>query len=431
MVDKVQERAFLVGSCLKETNRRLISEQLAELARLAETAHVDVIDIITQTLSKPNTTSYIGSGKLREIKKAADRQHVNTLIFNDNLTPSQARNIASVTKCNIVDRTELILEIFANHVQTRAAILQVELAQLEYNYSKLRHQWEHLSRIEGGIGTRGPGEKQLETDRRAIRKRITLLREKLRNVERVTEVKRQRREGIYNIALVGYTNAGKSTIFNRLTKSSVYVADKLFATLDATTRQLRTEHGKLAVLTDTIGFIRHIPHSLIKSFHATLREVESADLLLHIIDISDPAFRENIQSVDSVLQEIGANDIPTIKVFNKRDALKGLGGKFVMKQLANQYRNSVFVSAICDENLDELSEKIENTMNNLLHIIQIRIPDKMTKLIQFIESKGEIVNLDFDEQENEFILHTLLPRCYISSITQQIEQYKLERYINT
>ncbi|MDY6915356.1 MAG: GTPase HflX, partial [Candidatus Cloacimonadota bacterium] len=293
---------FLIG--VETESSQHFNEYMQELEQLAKTAEVKVAEIIVQKLKKPKTATYIGTGKLKQIKNRAQKLGVNTLIFNNNLSPSQQRNISDKTGCNVVDRTELILDIFAKHARTKQAKLQVELAQLEYSYTKLKNKWQHLSRIQGGIGFRGPGETQIEVDRREIQNKIALLKKKLDNIEKITESKRKRRKKLTSISLVGYTNAGKSTLFRKLTKNERYIADQLFATLDSKTRAVSAELSEKVLLTDTIGFIRKLPHRLVSSFHATLLDVLEADLLLHVVDISQPNSQELIKAVDSVLQEL-------------------------------------------------------------------------------------------------------------------------------
>nr|MBC8415640.1 GTPase HflX [Candidatus Cloacimonadota bacterium] len=318
-MQKIKDRVFLVGVFWGKISREHYNESLEELYRLAKTAEVEVVDSFVQSLKKPDTATYIGKGKLQEIKNTAENMKVRTIIFNNKLSPSQSRNISDITGCNVVDRTELILDIFAKHARTRQAKLQVELAQLEYAYTKLKRMWKHLSRIQGGIGFRGPGETQIEVDRRLIRKRTSILKKKLKTIESISITKRKRRKDIISIALVGYTNAGKSTLFNRLTKENRYTANQLFATLDSKTRSLHIDQSEMMMITDTIGFIRQLPHKLVTSFHSTLLEVIEADLLLHVVEVSRTNILELMDSVSSVLEEIGAADKNILVVFNKTD----------------------------------------------------------------------------------------------------------------
>ena len=304
-IETPQERAFLIGVHIKNTSKENYEYSMNELVQLSETADIEIIDTFIQSLDRPDNATLIGRGKLDEIISKLSENNVTTLVFNDNLTPSQARTLSEKTKCNIVDRTELILDIFAKHAKTYESKLQVELAQLEYSYSKLRHLWAHFSRIAGGaIGVRGPGETQIEIDRRLVRERISILKDKLSTIKKNTEIKRQKRADIISICLVGYTNAGKSTLFNLLTKENIYTADKLFATLDSTTRALDINIKDKLMITDTIGFIENLPPGLIQSFYSTLHEVREADLLLHIVDITNPKKDLHIATVNKILKEI-------------------------------------------------------------------------------------------------------------------------------
>ncbi|HNX00577.1 MAG TPA: GTPase HflX [Candidatus Cloacimonadota bacterium] len=425
------EHAFLVGVCDKKNEkvRKQFQDSMDELESLAGTVNVQVVARYSQVLEKPNSKTYIGSGKLKEIKQHLHESDIDTLIFNDNLTPSQAKNISTVTHCNVVDRTELILAIFAQHARTNASKLQVELAQQEYNYSKLRNLWQHLSRIEGGIGMRGPGEKQLEIDRRTVQKRISILKAKLKEIERNELTKRKRREQQYTIAIAGYTNAGKSTLFNRLTKSDVFVADQLFATLDATTRKLRLPDNHDVILTDTIGFIKNLPHTLVSSFYATLMEVVEADLILHVIDFSDYRLKENIESVEEVLKEIKADKTDMIYVFNKWDAVEGVGKKFLRKQMQIKYRNSVFISAKTGENIPDLIQLLMMHRSRMANAITVRIPEEMDKLVAFIMRETDVIDADLDEEAKEYVLQLNANPGILKNIREQVDNYREKKYI--
>jgi GTPase len=430
MKPEIQERAFLVGVSEKnELKRKYFQDSMDELELLACTVNVDVVNRYVQSLDRPNSKTYIGTGKLKEIKQHLNESKVETLIFNDNLTPSQAKNIATITHCNIVDRTELILAIFAMHAHTNASKLQVELAQLEYNYSKLRNLWQHLSRIEGGIGMRGPGEKQLEIDRRTIQKRISILKGRLREIQQNEQTKRKRRESQFTVAIAGYTNAGKSTLFNRLTRADVFVADQPFATLDATTRRLRLPDGPEVVLTDTIGFIKNLPHTLVSSFYATLLEVVEADLILHVIDFSNYQMKENIRSVEEVLGEIKAEKTDTIYVFNKWDAVDGVGKMFLRKQMQMEYVNSVFISAKTGENINDLIQLIGLRRERMANSFMIRIPEEMDKLLAFIMKETDVIDADLDEKTNDYIIHLVAPPGLLKNIREQVDNFKEIKHI--
>ncbi len=431
LIEKPVERAFLIGLNNKESSKEEYQESMEELKRLAATAETEVAGMFIQALDKPNPSTWIGKGKLEEIKQSVKKEQVTTLIFNDNLSPVQSRNITKTTHCNIVDRTELILDIFAKHAKTKESMIQVELAQLEYSYSKLRNLWQHFSRIEGGIGVRGPGEKQIEIDRREIKKRILMLKKRLFEIRKVTETKRKGREDSISICLVGYTNAGKSTLFNRLTRSSVYTADQLFATLDATTRSIKYKGEEKVLITDTIGFIDHLPHTLVQSFYSTLFEVREADLLLHVIDISHPKLHDQISSVNLVLEDLQAKDKNILFVFNKYDLCNTLQAKFLKKQLKEQYQDCVFISAKEKMNIEELFNKIDFYLQKRKLNRIFGVPTDMNNLINFLHKKTHIVNIDFNEKQNEYIFDVLIDYKYLKTVQDQIKHYKLNKYINS
>jgi GTP-binding protein HflX len=317
-----KERAVLVGVELPSSRNGVPLEySLDELQRLAETAGATVEHKYTQQLRRVTPATLIGRGKVEEIAAGLRELRADLVIIDDDLTPAQQRNLETAFKVRVVDRSQLILDIFAQRARSNEGKLQVELAQLEYLLPRLTRQWTHLSRLGGGIGTRGPGETQLEVDRRRIRERINRLKTRLKTVERTRSLQRKERDEFpfATVALVGYTNAGKSTLMNALTRAGVFVEDKLFATLDPTTRALRLANGDRAMLVDTVGFINKIPHALVEAFKSTLEEVRRADLLLHLVDLANPLFREQIRVIENVLAEIGAGHLPTILVPNKID----------------------------------------------------------------------------------------------------------------
>ncbi len=398
---------------------------------LSETAGVEVVAEIVQTFEKPNPVYYIGKGKLEEITKICRIRDVRTLIFNDNLSQSQAKNITNLAKCKVIDRTQLILDIFATHARTKMAKLQVELAQLEYNYSRLKHLWKHLSRIEGGIGTRGPGEKQIEIDRRLIQKRVQHLRDKLEEVKQTTYTKRTKRNAFKVISLVGYTNAGKSTLFKNLTKADTFIANQLFATLDPSSRYIPVPKGNQSILTDTIGFIKQLPHCLVESFHSTLVEVVNADLLLHVVDLSDPDFRENINAVNDVLKEIGADHVPVCYIFNKLDLIGGMGYKLLKKQLREEFKRALFISANSREYTAEILEYICSLLERRKTEQTVKIPIQMEKLIDYIEKQAEIVSLECDETREEFHLTVRAEKRLLKDVADQIAKFKQMQYIHS
>jgi len=313
------ERAVLVAHAGRE--RGAIDLSLDELALLADTAGATVLDRIVQRRGTVHPATFIGKGKLEEVKDRAQQLEAVVTIFDDDLSPAQVRNLEKALGTKVIDRSELILDIFARRARTREARLQVELAQLEYSLPRLTGMWKHLERQAGGIGTRGPGETQLETDRRLVGERIARLKRDLAAVERERETQRRKRRREFRAALVGYTNAGKSTLFNALTKSTVFVENRLFATLDATTRQMVSPERVTALLTDTVGFIRKLPHHLVASFRSTLTEATEADVLVQVVDASDPDFRRQMTAVDRVLDELLEEPRPMLLVFNKADRL--------------------------------------------------------------------------------------------------------------
>jgi len=313
------EKSVLIGLITKFQDEEKSNEYLDELEFLAFTAGGEVLKRFTQKLEVPHPKTFIGKGKLEEVRNYIEAHEVGVAIFDDELSPAQQKNIEKILQCKIIDRTNLILDIFAQRAQTSNARTQVELAQYQYLLPRLAGMWTHLERQRGGIGMRGPGETEIETDRRIVRDRIVLLKEKLKKIDRQMGVQRGNRGAMVRVALVGYTNVGKSTLMNVISKSEVFAEDKLFATLDTTVRKVVI--GNLPfLLTDTVGFIRKLPTQLVESFKGTLDEVREADLLLHIVDISHPSFEHHIDSVNKILEEIGSADKPTIMVFNKIDA---------------------------------------------------------------------------------------------------------------
>ena len=372
--DVEPEKAILVSVCAGNTTMERTEEYLNELAFLLETAGGVALKKVVQKLERPDPRTYVGSGKLEEIKEYKNALDVDFMVFDDELTPAQLRNLEREMGCRILDRTTLILDIFAKRARTSIAKTQVELAQLQYMLPRLTRMWTHLERQRGGIGMRGPGETQIETDRRLITEKIALLKEKLRDIDKQKVQQRKNRESLVRVALVGYTNVGKSTLMNLLSKSDVFAENKLFATLDTTVRKVVL--GNLPfLLTDTVGFIRKLPHGLVESFKSTLDEVCEADLLMHVVDISHPDYEEQINAVNRTLEQIGAYNKPTILVFNKIDAytfiekeeddltpmtkanwtLEMLQDSWMAKQSDSaETLHTLFISATNRENIDEL-----------------------------------------------------------------------------
>ncbi|MDZ4722596.1 MAG: GTPase HflX [candidate division Zixibacteria bacterium] len=320
---KIPERAILVALASSSKERPAVEDSLDELTRLAETAGATTVARRIQTRPRPEASTYIGKGLVQELKEQAVELNANCIIFDDALSPAQQRNLEAELETKVIDRSVLILDIFAHGARSAEARLQVELAQLEYTMPRLTGAWVHFSKQYGGIGSKGPGETQLEIDRRRVRDRISHVKMKLGQVDKQRATQRKRRQGLFKIALVGYTNAGKSTLFNVLTKSEVEIADKLFTTLDSTTRVMSADYPCQIVFSDTVGFIKKLPHQLVESFKSTLEEVALADLLLHVVDSTDPNYESAIAQTKSVLVEIGAENVPYILVYNKVDALPG------------------------------------------------------------------------------------------------------------
>lgn len=424
------DRVIIVGSYQKNQLKSDFDELLEETKLLAKTANLIVVEVFTQGLDKYKSDTYVGKGKLEEISAYCKNSNIFTLLFVDNLTPGQARLITQATEANVVDRTELILSIFAMHARTSIAKMQVELAQLEYSYSKLRNLWQHFSRIEGGIGTRGPGEQQLEIDRRLVQKRISLLKKKVEDVKKTTHEQRKNRENFFKVTLVGYTNSGKSTLFNSLTQSDIYVADKLFATLDSKSKLLFNKAGKV-ILTDTVGFIRNLPTILISSFYSTLTDVVDADLLLHVIDVSASGMERRIDEVNKVIKDIEAENIPKLMIFNKVDKTEGLASKFLFKKLTLTYDNSLFISALEKRNINAINEEIERLLLNNEREKKIEIPIKMKSLISFLDKKyGTDKKLYLNEKMSyEYTLN--ISDSDFLEIKKQVDKYHELQYINS
>ena len=347
-----RERAILAGRETR-TRRSENGQFLTELRLLAETAGAQVRGEVLQRRGPIRAATFLSKGKIEEVRVLSGEEQATLLLLDDDLSPAQSRNLGEQLNMKVVDRTGLILDIFSRRARTREARIQVELAQLEYLLPRLTRMWEHLSRLGGGIGTRGPGETQLEVDRRRIRERIAKLKRELERVVMERRVQRRGRRGSFKVSLVGYTNAGKSTLFNALTRASVYVEDQLFATLDPTTRIFSIGRDTRALLTDTVGFIRKLPSHLVVSFRATLEEVTEADLLLHVVDATEPDIDAHIQAVEAVLDSIGALGRPRLSVFNKIDAVLD---EVSVLGLRAGYPGAVFVSALTREGIPELRE---------------------------------------------------------------------------
>ncbi|MEB8328150.1 GTPase HflX [Flavobacteriaceae bacterium KMM 6897] len=384
MIEKkviVYEKVVLIGVIHREQDEKKVAEYLEELEFLTYTAGGEVTKRFVQRIDIPNPKTYIGSGKLLEVEAYVAENDIGTVIFDDELSPGQQRNIERELRCKILDRTSLILDIFAQRAQTSYARTQVELAQYEYLLPRLTGLWTHLERQKGGIGMRGPGETEIETDRRIVRDRISLLKKKLLKIDRQMETQRGNRGSLVRVALVGYTNVGKSTLMNVISKSDVFAEDKLFATVDTTVRKVVI--GNLPfLLTDTVGFIRKLPTQLVESFKSTLDEVREADLLLHVVDISHPTFEEHIESVNKILDEIDSSDKRTIMVFNKIDQFhhETIDDDDLMTERSQKHftleewektwmqkvgDKAIFISALNKENLDDFRKRVYDEVRDI------------------------------------------------------------------
>jgi GTP-binding protein HflX len=376
------ERTVIVGIITQNQSEEKLNEYLDELEFLTYTAGGQVIKRFFQKLERPNPKTFLGTGKMDEIGVFIKEKDISTVIFDDELSPSQQKNISKILDCKILDRTNLILDIFAQRAETSYARTQVELAQCQYLLPRLSGMWTHLERQKGGIGLRGPGETEIETDRRIVRDRIALLKEKINTIDKQMSVQRGNRGAMVRVALVGYTNVGKSTLMNVISKSEVFVENKLFATLDTTVRKVVIKNLPF-LLSDTVGFIRKLPTQLIESFKSTLDEVREADLLLHVVDISHPDFEEHINSVNQILQDIKSNEKPIIMVFNKIDAYNYLvidsddlitektSKHFTLEELKTTWmskvgeKNALFISATKKENFEEFRERVYEAVRKI------------------------------------------------------------------
>ena len=411
-----------MGAPLKRSaDRHQFEEHLEELGRLADTAGAEVVGTVTQQLDRPHPATYLGKGKLEELADRAKSTDASLVLFDDELSPAQGKNVEQAVGVRVMDRAELILDIFATRARTNEAKLQVELAQLQYMLPRLTRMWTHLEKFRGGIGMRGPGETQLETDRRLIGHRIRVLKERLADVARSREVQRAGRRGEFRAALVGYTNAGKSSVLRGLAGAGdIFVEDRLFATLDPLTREVDLGEGTRALVTDTVGFVRKLPHQLVASFRATLEETRDADLLLHVIDASHPAWEEQQAVVEDVLTEVGAGETPVVYVFNKIDALDPGMLDALRDRAANDGREAVFVSAVTPGGLAPLCSALGERVHESRRVVEVRVPAGDGRAVGVVHRAGTVVAERYDE--DVVVLHTLLDPAALARLVHEMPQ---------
>jgi GTP-binding protein HflX len=397
-----KERAILVAGVQRAPNG---PDDLAELTALAESAGAVVVDRFQQKIRTINPSTYIGKGKADQLSSRVKHFKADVVIFDNDLSPGQIRELEKIIEVKVLDRSELILDIFATRAKTKQAKLQVELAQLEYTFPRLTRMWSHLDSVAGagggtaagavgGIGTRGPGEQQLEIDRRLVSKRITDLKRELANIDRRRIREINGRRGLFKICLVGYTNAGKSTLLNTLTDAGVFVEDRLFATLDTRTRKWTPARGADVVVSDTIGFVKNLPHQLVASFKATLEEAVNADLLLHIVDVANPDALQQIESVNNVLAEIGCGQKPILEVFNKVDIVKKIG---VLEMLQTLYPEGICISAKTSYGLEKLNEAVAAKYKGTEVLLRVASSQSNGKVQSFLRAHGRIINEQYND----------------------------------
>jgi len=398
------ERAILIGLEQDGVSKWDLRDSMEELAELANSAGAEVVDTITQKLQKPTAPYYIGKGKAELIKDSLRDRQVTSVIFNDELSPAQGRNLENLLARKVLDRTQLILDIFAQRARSREGRLQIELAQLQYLLPRLTGMWEHLSRQTGGIGMRGPGETQLEVDRRRVQERIARLERELESVRKTRAVQRQgRKRHQWPVAsVVGYTNAGKSTLLNLLTGADVVAENRLFATLDPTTRSFTLPNKQRVLLTDTVGFLRKLPHTLIESFKATLEEVSEADLLIHVVDLSHARVDEQMEAVDKVTKELDAYGKQTLIVFNKID---NLPDRELAETYVKRFSGSVAISARTGEGVNRLVQALQDALSSWRLRLHFRIPTKESALLAEIHRVGHVLELKYEGNDAVIVAH--------------------------
>jgi len=408
----------LVGAPLKTLNERIAQEHLEELTRLTDTAGGEVVDIVRQRIDAPHPRTYIGKGKVDELRECVESTEADLVIFDDELTPAQGKALEDQIGVRVLDRAELILDIFATRARTGEAKMQVELAQLQYLLPRLKRMWTHLSRIRGGVGLRGPGETQLETDRRMIGRRIADLRKKLESVTRARAIQRQSREGKFRVALVGYTNAGKSSLLRALSGTDLFVEDRLFATLDSTTRSVDLGEGFEALVTDTVGFIRKLPHHLVASFRSTLEEAREADLLAHVIDASHVGWEEQKSVVEDVLDDLDLGDRPQILIFNKIDQLTHAEEDALSRRVrAFEATPAVFLSALRPDTFEPVRALFKARIRGGLRHLSVRVPAHDGETLAMLYREGEVLNQTQDGDVLE--LEIRVPRSFAGRLLQR------------
>ena len=404
------ERALLVGLERPGHDKWAVQDSLLELRELAESAGAEVVDTITQKRDAPSAPTFIGTGKAGELAAQCRTAEANLVIFDDDLSPAQGRNLGEIIgkDVKVLDRTELILDIFAQRARTREGKIQVELAQMQYMLPRLTGLWTHLSRQRGGMGCRGPGETQLEVDRRRVQEKIARLGRELAEVRQNRRTERSGRQRLHwpLVSLVGYTNSGKSTLMNALTGANVFAEDKLFATLDPTTRKLRLPNSQNILLSDTVGFLRKLPHHLIESFKATLEEVAEADLLLHVVDVSHPQAADQIKAVEVVLQEINAWGKPTIVALNKTDRLSGDGT--TLDKFLREFPRAVPIAAKLNENLPALLDEVVNRLGDWRLDVHLRIPHDRARTIALVYQSGQVT--ERTHEGDDVLLRAQIPK---------------------
>jgi len=400
---QTRERAILVALSTRSVNKEVVEEHISELEELADTAGADTIFKIVQIRGAADPAYYIGKGKAEELAQLVEFNEISLLVFDDDLTAVQVRNLEKLIDRKIIDRSGLILDIFALRAKSKEAKTQVELAQLEYLLPRLTRAWTHLSKQYGGIGTKGPGETQIETDRRLIRNRISHLKEKLKKIESQRTTQSSGRQAYLKIALVGYTNAGKSTLFNLLTKADVFSEDKLFATLDSTTRAVALDTKEKILMSDTVGFIRKLPPHLVASFKSTLNEVRDADVIIHLIDFSHHYYEDHLKIVEETLKEFGSKDKKEIKVFNKVDLIKD---KSKIEFIRNSYQESVIISAEKGINISQLQKVLKDIIEDSFVEEEIELNIDETKLASQIHNLAEVTSTKYNHDTVKFSYRT-------------------------